>query len=450
MKIKFFLAFALVTAISLLSNFAFRNMMAHDFEDFMRGGQEDRIYLLLASLESSYGESGWDARTLDNSLFWALMMGYEVKVFDDAGRLAADTRGMLSGAGPLVLRRLEGLGVMPAGADGRFETYPLFLSGRQIGSLEVRDTETARVRDARADVFRERGRMFLVVSLLGTGVSAFIAGLALTLYLNRPISALTDAATKVRNGDLGARVRTSLHNDEIGRLGHAFNEMVETLQRQEALRKNLVTDLAHEFRTPLSVLTGTIEAIDDGVIKPDAATLKNLGEETRRLERLVSGIEEMARAESGYFFIRKDAVGLDVLVSSVAESYRPLFIRKGIALGVNRDSGGGIVVHGDPDRLNQVVVNLLSNALKYTGHGRVDVSVYRQGGQAVIEVADTGRGVEPENRERIFERFHKGRDSDGLGLGLAIVNNIVKAHEGSVECAAREGGGTVFTVRIPA
>ncbi|MBI5143154.1 MAG: HAMP domain-containing histidine kinase [Nitrospirae bacterium] len=450
MKVKFFLAFALVTAISLLSNIAFRNMMAHDFEDFMRGGQEDRIYLLLASLESSYDESGWDAKTLDNTLFWALMLGYEVNVFDEARQLAADTRGMLSGAGPLVIRRLEGLGVMPTRSEGGFETYPLYLSGRQIGTLEVRDTETARVRDARADVFRARGRMFLLVSLIGTGVGAFVAGLALTLYLNRPISALTDAAKRIREGDLGARVGTSLHNDEIGQLGHAFNEMVETLQRQEALRKNLVTDLAHEFRTPLSVLAGTFEAIDDGVIKPDAATLKNLVEETRRLERLVSGIEEMARSESGYFFIRKDAVGLDVLVASVAESYRPLFIRKGIALGVNRDSGGGIVVHGDPDRLNQVVVNILSNALRYTDHGRVDVSVYRQGGQAVIEVADTGRGIDPENRERIFERFYKGRDSEGLGLGLAIVKSIVEAHEGSVECAAREGGGTVFTVRIPA
>lgn len=450
MRIKLFLAFATVILISLLSNMAFRNLMFRDFEHYISGEREEGIYLVLAALEGRAESSAWDSDILRNVARWALLLGYEVRIFDEKGIELMNTETVLRDAGPMEKRRLAGLGVIPLRGDGMFQTYPLYLKSESIGTLAVRETRAERGGYVRASLFRSRSQAFLMMSVLGTGFAALVVGFVFIHYLSRPMRDLTAAVKRVQAGDLTVRTQSLPGRDEIASLGRAFNDMVETLQRQEVRQKHLVTDLAHELRTPISILAATVEAIEDGMARPDTKTLGSLREELDRIRRLVSGIESMAREESGYFFLNRKQVDLHTLLADTAEGMRPLFEKKGLVLWVEPGPEGGVPAYVDPDKMEQVVLNLLSNAMNHTSGGAVRVSAFRESDWSGIRVCDEGPGIDPSMRSVIFERFSKDENSSGLGIGLTIVRNVVEAHDGIVEVFENEGGGSVFEVRLPA
>jgi len=449
MRTKLFLAFCVVIALALQSNLAFRELALSDFEDFIEGGREDAVYVVTAALESAREGGHWDDEHLADIAVWALTLGFEVRVFDAGGGLRIDTGRALRAAGPMTRRRLEGLECLPVRASGPFESYPLFLMGEQIGRLEIRPTARRESGGPRARVFRERARSFLFVSLAATGAAAFVVGLAFIFSLSRPVRALTRAVRAVASGRLDVRVEVGRSRDEIAALGRAFNAMAETLERQERLRQDLVTDLAHELRTPITVLLGTLEAIEDGVRKADRETLASIREEVSRMARFVPVLEDLARSESGYIFVKREPVDLFRVVSDVASGLAPAFERKGLALELVPPGGGPVIVPADPDKVAQVVVNLMTNALRHTEEGRVRVTAGADRDWGFVEVADTGPGIPPEIRSRIFDRFVRGENSEGRGVGLTIVRRIVESHDGIVELADRPGGGAVFTVRFP-
>jgi len=450
MRTKLFLAFATVILISLLSNMAFRNLTFHDFEHFISGEREEGIYLVLAALEGRAESGPWEPDVLRNAARWALLLGYEVRIFNEKGTELMNTDAFLKNAGPMEKRRLTGLGVIPIRKEGMFQAYPLYLKSESIGTLAVRDTRAERGSYLRADLFRKRSHAFLLMSVVGMGVAALILGFIFIHYLSRPIRGLTTAVKRVQEGDLTVRTTLMPGRDEISSLSRAFNDMVETLERQELRQKHLVTDLAHELRTPVSILVATVEAIEDGITPPDGKALSSLKEEAHRIRRLIVGIESMAREESGYFFLERRQVDLHALMADTAEGIRPLLERKGLALVIDPPPEGGVPAYVDPDKMEQVVRNLLSNAIRHTSHGTVGVSAFREPQWCGIRVTDRGPGIDPEMRHTIFERFFKDEKSPGLGIGLTIVRNVVEAHDGIVEVFEHEGGGSVFEVRLPA
>jgi two-component system sensor histidine kinase BaeS len=252
-------------------------------------------------------------------------------------------------------------------------------------------------------------------------------------------------------GDLDARVPES-GDDEIAAVADALNRLAETLQQEESLRKESVADLAHELRTPVQGILARVEAAQDGVLEDEQANLSAMHDEALRLARLLDDLSALAEAERPGLLLDAEPVDLAAVAGSQTAAFAPAFADKGIALSSELDPA---IVHGEPKRLEQIVVNLLSNALRYTDPGgTVLVVVRRDGDAALLEVRDSGIGIAPEDLPRVFTRFWRGeksrsRDTGGAGIGLSIVKELVQAHGGAVSVDSVAGDGSVFRVTLP-
>jgi two-component system sensor histidine kinase BaeS len=238
---------------------------------------------------------------------------------------------------------------------------------------------------------------------------------------------------------------------ELEGLGRALNRLAETLEHEEEIRKANAADLAHELRTPVNGLLSRIEAAQDGVL-PGLDNLEAMHAEALRLTRLLDDLARLADAERPGLLLDKRPVDLAAVAERVAASFAPRFNGSGVALVVD---AAPVEVLGDEDRLEQVATNLLANAWRYTASGEVRLWVARDGDEAVLEVSDTGVGIPPEDLRHIFTRFWRGdrsrsRATGGAGIGLAIVRELVGAHDGRIDVDSTPGHGSTFHVVLPA
>ncbi len=301
----------------------------------------------------------------------------------------------------------------------------------------------------------------IMTSLLwATGFSAciaFLLGLLFTTTVSRPLAALTLAARRVSKGDLTALVPVT-GSDELSELSTSFNTMTGELKRLEEAKKQIIADSAHELRTPVTLIQGTIEAMIDGIYPLDVPTLEGLHEETLRLSRLIDMLRELELIESGRLQLGLEEIDAGVLVQKAVSLFASVAKEKSIALSIKTSETFPLRIKADPLRMDEVVYNLLSNAIKYTpAMGRVRISANRDDTSAgiILRIEDSGPGIPENERERIFERFYridKARTTErgGRGLGLAIANEIVKAHGGSISVEESALGGAAFLVRMPA
>ncbi len=442
LRFKFLVLLLGVVAVALSGTIILRQLMIRDFSDYIEGDTEDKIYWLLAELEGSYErQDGWEAQSQSQDALWALTLGFEVRLFDAEGREITTTDRAIGASSARVQRRLGALSESRPPGKGEFLPYDLFLAGRQIGTLEVRPLQPVR-----ETLFVRRADGFLILSIAIVGGLAVIVSLLFSRRLTRPIKDLSLAVADISTGKLGRRVEAD-RRDELGDLAGAFNRMATDLERHESLRRKLIADVAHELRTPLGAMRGELEAIIDGVLPNDEKRLQSLYDETGRLRRLVEAIEELNQAEASVLSLMRQQVDLQPFLARIVERFEGQFREKGVALELRCDSGTAI--YADPERLSQIVVNLLSNALKATDSGgRVAVGAGRCDAQVMITVEDTGLGIRKEDLPYIFERFYRG-PGGGLGIGLTIVKELVEAHHGRIEVTSAPGG-TKFTVWLPA
>ncbi len=325
---------------------------------------------------------------------------------------------------------------------------PVVVDGRTVGSLVLRFPKAhlpAPEAQVRSGLLRTATLGAAVAVLVAIGVSAFVAR-----RVSRPLVALAGAAAEFGAGRRGVRVRLADQPGELGVLARAFDGMAESVEREEELRRRLVREVAHELRTPLAILRGTTEGLVDGVLEPDEDTLRSLHEEVLRLSGLVGDLETLAAADAATLRLDLRPVDLAEVAASAVALARGTALDAEIALETELAPAP---VEGDAERLQQVVMNLLSNALRHTpSGGRIDVRTRVEGDLAVLQVADTGPGIADEDLPHVFERFYRGRGAErgsGSGIGLAVVAELVEAHGGEVGAANRPEGGAVFTVRLP-
>lgn len=280
-----------------------------------------------------------------------------------------------------------------------------------------------------------------------------LLGLALTRSLVKPLRMVRDAARRIGAGELTYRVPIT-SRDEIGDLARQFNEMAEALERDERLRRQMMADIAHELRTPLSVIRGQVEALQDGVFELSPENLKPIHDQTLLLGRLVEDLRDLALAEAGRLPLERTEVSLERLIRRIVEAFQPRAQEKGLALSVELPEALP-PVQADAQRLEQVLENLLSNALRYTpAGGTVNVRAWEEPQWVVFTVEDTGTGIAAEDLPHIFERFYRAdkarsRADGGTGLGLSIAKQLVEAHGGRISAESAPGKGTRFTVRLP-
>ena len=293
--------------------------------------------------------------------------------------------------------------------------------------------------------------------LIWGAVLAVVIALLFTFFLSRritaPIKTLTLAAQRLGQGDFSQRVQFA-DKSEIGELSKSFNLMANDLERMEELRRNMVADVAHELRTPLSNIRGYLEAIRDGVVSPDAATIQSLNEEVVLLSRLVDDLQELALAEAGELRLVFQPEDISGLINRTVAAVQTQAAAKGISVSV--DLADRLPpVNVDAQRISQVLHNLVENAVAHTAKGdSITVAASRQGNWVEVSVVDTGEGIPASDLPRIFDRFYRvdksrTRATGGSGLGLTIARRLVEAHGGAIEARSELGKGSRFSFTIP-
>ncbi|MBS3957286.1 MAG: HAMP domain-containing protein, partial [Clostridiales bacterium] len=329
---------------------------------------------------------------------------------------------------------------------------PIIVRGEYVGTVRVWPLSEDGLITEKDVRFQQASLGGLTTAGVIAVVFASLAGFAFAIGLVRPIDRITEAAEAARGGDRHARTGVN-GDDSIGLLGRTFDEMADAIEADREMERRLTADVAHELRTPLQAIQATVEAMQDGVLPADEERLGVVRDETVRLARLADGILELTRLERGAISMRSEPVELESVIRSAVDAHRAFIEACGLRLAARTVTG--LVVRGDADRITQAVGNLLSNAARYTPEGgRVDVELVREGDRALISVSDTGIGIAEENVERVFSRFWRAdaardRATGGLGIGLAIVKEIVERHKGTAGALRRPEGGTTFTIRLP-
>jgi two-component system, OmpR family, sensor kinase len=278
----------------------------------------------------------------------------------------------------------------------------------------------------------------ILTAVVIAGAIALILGSILAFQITAPLRQLKKAANAISNGDLTRRVDIQ-SGDEFGDLGHAFNQMAESLDKAETQRRHLIADVAHELRTPLAVIQANLEGMLDGVLPLDTDQVESVHEQTLLLNRLVGDLRLLSLAEAGELALERQPTDLGVLVHRAAEHVRPQAAQKNITIETEVEAGLP-EISVDADRIEQVLTNLIANALRYTPAGKsvwIEVKTAGAPGEVELSVTDPGPGIAAEDLPYIFDRFYRAdksraRASGGSGLGLAIVKQLVEAHGGTV------------------
>jgi len=294
--------------------------------------------------------------------------------------------------------------------------------------------------------------------LLWGAALAIAIALILTFILSRrilsPIRTLGNTARKLGKGDFSQRVRIK-DRGEVGELAKTFNSMADDLERTEKLRRNMVADIAHELRTPLSNVSGYLEAIRDEVIKPEPSTIASLSEEVDLLSRLVDDLQELALADAGELKLNRQSEDITQLIQQAVKAVQTKVLAKGLEINVDITANLSSV-NIDYQRISQVLRNLLENAIKHTPNGgKITVSAVQQESFIRVNVEDDGEGIPAEDLPNMFERFYRvdksrTRHAGGSGLGLTIAKRLVESHGGTISVQSELGKGSCFSFTLPA
>lgn len=455
MRWRLFFSFVLVAVVSILSLLILvRQGAIQEVRTYMFRGGMAGLENIVTTLEEYYQENqSWSGAdqllqfsgqgqgnrrgSQGNPAGMGGMMSQSLQVADVQGNLVADSRNtaVAGVADPSDLGQ-----AIPLSVDGQVVGYLLHEGGMVFTSGD--ETE----------LLSRLTRAGYIAAAVATGFALLLA-LLLSSRLLKPVRALTQAAEHLSQGDLSKRVATH-GNDELAVLGQAFNEMATSLEEAEKGRRAMTADIAHELRTPLAVQRAQLEALQDGVYPASEENLAALLEQNILLTRLVADLRTLALADSGQLQLNYTFTDLVALTARVADQFRPQAEARGIEIQFSKQDACP-QISLDPGRVEQIMGNLISNALRYTpDNSWVKISVERSGGQVVIAVRDSGPGIPEGARDKIFERFYRAdtsrsRAEGGSGLGLAIARQLAVAQGGELSAGNHPGGGAEFKLSFP-
>jgi signal transduction histidine kinase len=322
-----------------------------------------------------------------------------------------------------------------------------------IGILHVQPGELPDINSAALQItYGTIGRFFIMGGLVAIAIALLLTFL-LSRHILAPVKALTNATRQFGKGDFSRRVDYQ-DKGELGELAQSFNSMADNLERTEHLRRNMVADIAHELRTPLSNLKGYLEAISDGVVKPDENTIRLLNEEAASLSRLVDDLQDLSLTDAGEIKLIMQPEDINSLIKETVTGVQAQAVARGLVLSADLPATL-LAVSIDLHRIKQVLLNLLENAVAHTDRGgKITVTARQQDKKILVSVTDTGEGIPARELPLIFERFYRvdksrTRKTGGSGLGLTIAKRLVEAHGGTIEVKSEPGRGSTFTFSLP-
>ncbi|AZS15502.1 sensor histidine kinase [Paenibacillus lutimineralis] len=429
-------ALSALLSIVLLVNL----VMGLSFNQYQKNQQEAEIQSILDDLEASYNESSgtWNTDVWMVLSHQAMAGDYVVRVYDNDHRLIWDTSLM--------------------GMQGEAKSKPFLTSikktivkgNQQVGILEFQSfNETSQSLNKQfLHMFNTLLWAALGIVIIGT----YLFSRYMAKSISQPLLEIKDIALRMKEGDLTSRVEGNNQNTEIYEVGQALNHLADGLEKQDQLRKTLTADVAHELRTPLTTIQSHLEAFQDGIWEPSPDKLQVCHDQVMRLIQLISDLENLAAVENPMAQLKTEMVSLNEIVRESMNTISSQYWHKGLSADLVNKSD--VWITGDRSRLGQVFLNLIKNAYKYTNSGNIHIEVFRDKGEGVVIISDTGMGITEEELPYIFERFYRGeksrnRKTGGAGIGLAVVKAIVDAHSGSINVISKINKGTTVCVRLP-
>lgn len=429
---------------------------------FRQYAQSNMQYLadsMADTLATKYETAGqvWSSDVLTYAAVSASTLGkeVEVQVLNSNGSVVYDASWS---AADLIDRDGDGEihapSASPRSTDTLVESPVMSSRGERVGIIRIWASDadaflTTNDKTFRTNSYGAIGTAAVIAVLIACVIGTFVAR-----SLARPIKSITSTAQQIRNGDLTARSNIS-GNDEIGRLGETFDEMATKVEKDIQTEHRLTSDVAHELRTPLMAMLATVEAMQDGVLPCDDERLGTLGDETRRLSRLVDAMLALSRMENGTTQFKPERTDVAGLVRGVVGAQEQLFEDAGLRLRFTCDEPQGVYAVVDRDMVRQATVNFMSNALRYTPKdGWVVVNVSQDRNDVIISVSDTGIGIAKEDLAKVFGRFWRSdasreRVSGGLGVGMALTKEIADRHKGFISVESEIGRGSTFALHLP-
>src|SRR5580704_6393676 len=424
-----FLAVALA-AVALLAGLTAAFAAADVSGLAARQRQELTTAIAVAAAAAWERDDSWTSADLSPVLDLAARTGAAIQIRDKAGRAVSRSRGFAAQA-----------------SAPQFSATAM-VQGRTVGRVLVRFTGSGL---GGADRSLQIALLRAISGAAGlAALLALLTGLAVARRITRPVERIIAVTRAMGRGERTARVGEVTAPAELRELATAFDQMADTRDRQDQLRRDLVADVAHELRTPVAVLQAGHEALLDGITEPTPDQLASLRDEVLRLARMVGDLQTLAAADAAALHLTRRPCDLASLAATAADSLAGQFEAAGLTLERRLTPAG---IDADPRWLHQVITNLLTNALKFTAAGgHITIEAGPSGPDAVLTVTDTGTGIPADELPRIFDRFWRGRQAaqfSGSGIGLAVAAELAQAHDGQLTARSEPGQGTEMTLTLP-
>lgn len=452
LRIKLIIAFTgIVIMMGILQSLFFHNRFDINFEDYTNKFEDQQIELwesILIDYYYSYGswEGVQDLLTYDrHKIYFDIINGLAYRQ-QGLQILVVNTDGLVVGDS-----NQEYIGVLEKGINGI--NIELNIGSEKVGELIIRQSKIENLYNIEEQFKKSISTAIISGAIISVLIAIFL-GVLFSNQITKPLKKLMAGIKQLGSGNTSYRVDIS-SSGEFSQLAIAFNEMSKQIEENEKVRKNLMADVAHELRTPLSILAGKIESIQEGVINPSQEVMAQLGDEVYRLGRLVSNLQQLSLAEAGKLPLNRIEVNLNELIEQVKNNFQWIKDEKNIDIILNSEKE--FICNIDSDRFKQVIINILGNAIHYTPeNGKINIIITEDilDNMAVIKISDNGPGISEDQLRHIFDRFYRtdnsrSRDEGGTGLGLSIAKGYIEAHGGKIMVESEIGKGSTFIIKIP-
>ncbi|MFA5524639.1 MAG: ATP-binding protein [Tissierellales bacterium] len=462
LKTKFIISMISIAILSVLIVGIITNItIFKKFNTYMEEEQADRIEDIIKLVEYSYSiDNSWSNRALNNIANSRLINNFDIQIKDEKGEVVLENfmNNNMKRMHNQMMGRMSG-GMMRGNSRSQIndsnttvQISELIVDGNRAGEIEIGFIGSFIISQREIDFTRGINNSILYASVISLGL-AIILGVYNSKVMSEPILKIINTANNIRKGELETNIEIKNGAEELIELSSSINHLAKSLNEQQILRKRLTTDISHELRTPLTILQSHIEAFNDGIWLPTKDKLDICREEVIRLKKLVEQLKYITDIENHRVELELERINLSQLIENTVESLRYEFEVKGIELKNNVK--GNVIIEADRDKVRQVMVNIISNALKFTDTGdKVEVLLDEDERNVIIEIKDTGIGIIEEDIPFIFERFYRSdksrsRKTGGTGIGLTIAKTLVEAHKGSISANSQEEKGSNFVIVLP-
>ncbi|PKM49377.1 MAG: two-component sensor histidine kinase [Firmicutes bacterium HGW-Firmicutes-7] len=446
-----FVALISITVISVLTN----SMLNKQFEVYVKKNIEQRNIEIVSAITNQYVPGGaWKTSLVEDIGVGALGNGLIIRLENNNGEVIWDATVHNHGLCQRIIHQMtNNMNSRYPNLKGSYieVPYAIMSDSNEVGKLYIGYYGPFYLNDNDFEFINSLNRLFVSVGVFSMAF-ALVIGYIMARRLSKPIARVIDATQMISKGYFHDRINEASNTKEIGQLTESVNQLAQTLETQELLRKRLTGDVAHELRTPIATLQSHMEAMIDGIWEPDIQRIQSCHEEIMRIGRMVGDLEELSRYESENLLLTKTSFDISQVISRILQNFQTDFRKKNINI-VFTDKEH--IIEADQDKISQVIVNLVSNALKYTAQGGlVEIEVLAEEKATKLIVRDNGSGIPEKDLPYIFERFYRAdqsrnRMTGGAGIGLTIVKTIVDAHKGTIMIDSEIDMGTQISILLP-